>query len=70
MDAPNLAKLSFCNGGQEKIAPVHPDFLREHCSLSLMGCAGRCLHRLRALGSAAAEAGFIDHGLTCFAITA
>jgi hypothetical protein len=37
MDAPNLVKLSFRNGGQARIAPVHPDFLREQCSLSLMG---------------------------------
>jgi hypothetical protein len=50
MDAPNLAKLSFCNGGQEKIAPVHPDFSCEDCSLVPDGYVlVGAIHRLRAL---------------------
>ena len=46
---PRFAKLSTCCGTKEKIAPVHPDFMRETNSLSLMGSAGRRLVRLHAL---------------------
>ena len=46
---PHFAKRSSCSGGQVKIAPVHPDFWCEQCSLSLMGFASRHLDRLRAL---------------------
>lgn len=46
---PLFAKLSFRNGLKVKIAPVHPDFHYETCSLSLMGSAGQRLNRLHAL---------------------
>ena len=47
---PHIAKHSRSDDQEVKIAPVHPDFCCERCSLSLMGSAGRHLDRLRALG--------------------
>ena len=46
---PLLAKRSLGDDSKVKIAPVHPDFRCETCSLSLMGSAGRRLDRLHAL---------------------
>lgn len=44
-----FAKPSFRDGLKVTIAPVHPDFCCETCSLSLMGSAAQRLNRLHAL---------------------
>ena len=70
MDAPTLSRLSFIDGSQEEIAPVHSDFW---CDLSVAVHDGFCWTapiRLSRTRGAAAESGFAFHGLTCFAITA
>lgn len=69
MDAPNLAKPPVRDGTKVTIAPVHSDFLRGRCPLSLMGFAGRSLDRLHALKGASSGAGYANHGLTWYAIT-
>jgi hypothetical protein len=69
MDAPGLPSFQLVSRTKVKIAPVHPDFSREH-SLSLMGSAGPLPKASAHSKVLCQERVYANHGLTCHAITA
>ena len=63
------AKLSIHDGSKVKIAPVHSDFLCDFLVTVPDGIRWLTPRSLTRTLGAPASTGFVNHGLTCFAIT-